>query len=152
PIVHGLVGWGFREFFLSENSILSGLNYTFARIGLSGFVPIFTPLIGLDLGFELRPLITAGQLAVDAYGSRNGGFAYLLRGGIKGKTTFGLFYFADIEYLSFSTSFVGLCPNPQDYANCFSPRLPLTSWPDRTEATKVSDSFVRVLLGIGYAL
>jgi hypothetical protein len=141
PVLSGWVGWGLREFSLSPNTILTSFNYKFVRIGVGGFVPILTPLFGVEASFEVRPLLSVGLEAVDSYGDRDGGFAYGVRGGLRGQAGFGLTYFVSVEYQSFTMGFVGLPPN-----------LVRPGTPDRSEPTRGFDRYVRVWAGVGYGM
>jgi len=142
PVIVGSLGWGFRDFDLATNTVLPSFNYQFLRFGAGGIVPLWTSLVAVEAGFDLRPLLKVGQEAINAYGEKEGGFAWSVRAGFSGRLDLGLIYFATFEYLSFSTEFAGLPPET-------SVR---TGHPDRREATSGSDAFIRIWAGLGYAM
>lgn len=141
PVILGHAGWGFRHFSLGENYILPTLKYSFVRFGLGGRVPLTTPLIALEAGFDLRPLIAVGQEAIDAFGQKEGGFSWSVRGGLSGRTSLGLFYGATFEYLRFTTDFGGR----YDITGSAPPLV-------RKDPTSGSDGFIRLWLTVGYGL
>jgi hypothetical protein len=141
PVILGHVGYGFRNFSLGENYILPSFKYNFVRIGLGGRVPLTTPLIALEAGFDVRPLISVGQDAVDAFGQKEGGFSWSVRGGLSGRTSLGLFYGATFEYLAFTTDFGGR----YDITGNGPPLV-------RKDPTNGSDGFIRFWLTIGYGM
>ncbi len=142
PVVSVLAGWGLRDFTLGQNDVLASLKYRFFRFGAEAIVPLGTPLMALFAGGDARPLIFVGQEAVYAWGSKNGGFGYSFRGGVRGRHSSGFFFLVTAEYLSFRTSFDGFDPSD----------MPRPGFPDRTEGTKGSDRFIRMWGGAGYAL
>lgn len=161
PIIQAWFGGGFREFFLGEkacpsgvdksdptcvvNPVLTAFNHGFLSIGVGAVVPIFTPLFAVEASFEARPLLSVGEAAIQAYGERDGGFGFGVRGGFRGQHRSGILYFLSVEYLSFSVDFRGLDQNdPQQRLR--------PGYPDRAEPTKGSDSYLRFWLGLGYAM
>jgi hypothetical protein len=142
PVILGSVGWGFRDFDLATNAVLPSFNYQFIRFGAGGILPLWTQLVAFEAGFDLRPLLKIGQEAINAYGEKEGGFAWSVRAGLSGRLDLGLIYFATFEYLSFSTDFTGLDPGTSIREG----------YPDRREATSGSDAFIRIWAGVGYAM
>ncbi len=143
PVILGHAGWGMRHFTLGPNHILPSFKYNFVRFGLGGRIPLTTPLIALEAGFDLRPLLAVGQEAIDAFGQKEGGFSWSLRAGISGRTSLGLFYGLMFEYLRFSTDFAGRW----DIDPKITPS-PLV----RKDPTGGSDGFIRFLLTVGYGM
>ena len=141
PVILGHAGWGMRHFTLGENHILPTFKYSFMRFGLGGRVPIMTPLFALEVGFDLRPLLAAGQEAIDALGQKEGGFSWSVRGGLSGRTSLGLFYGLMFEYLKFTTDFAGR----YDITGSAPPVV-------RKDPTSGSDSFIRFWLTVGYGM
>ena len=141
PVILGHAGWGMRHFTLGENHILPTFKYSFVRFGLGGRVPLTTPLIALEAGFDLRPLMAVGQEAVDAFGQKEGGFSWSLHAGVSGRTSMGLFYGLMFEYLRFSTDFGGRF----DITGTAPPVV-------RKDPTSGSDSFIRFWLTVGYGM
>jgi len=139
-----VAGGGLRDYTLDENDIMTSFNYRFLRFGLDGYVPFGTPLLGVSVGFDVRPLLTVGQEAVNFLGSKSGGLAFAVRGGVRGRLAFGLSYFAELEYLRFGTSFQGLTASGVSDAG--------KNKRDRAGATDGTDRFIRFWLGAGYAL
>jgi len=138
-------GFGMRDFTLAQNTILTSFNYQFLRFGLDGVVPLFTPLVAVTVGFDVRPLLTVGEEAVSAFGSKTGGLGFSVRGGLSGiyrLGTGGVIYFVNFEYLRFTTDFEGLA------AGSFTNR---TGFPDRQDASSGADRFIRLWLGAGYS-
>jgi hypothetical protein len=142
PVVSLLGGFGMRNFNLSQNTVLTSFNYKFIHVGLEGKVPIMTKLIAVTAGFDIRPLMGVGQEAVNAFGSRDGGFAWSVRGGVAGRHDLGIFYFLNFEYLTHSIAFKGLEFDGQSKRN---------GYPDRLKPTSGSDRFIRIWVGGGYA-
>ncbi len=145
----GLGGFGMRDFTLGENDILASFNYKFFRIGLLGHIPLGTPLLALDAGFEARPLLLAGDEAVYHYGKKEGGFGWSLQAGLSGRMAMGAFYFARFEYLSFSAKFAGLLVEYNNSEDEFNQNKVVL---DRKNPSSFSDGFMRFTFGIGYAL
>lgn len=141
PSFVGFFGFGLNEFALQPNPILATFSYQFFRFGLGARVPILTPLFALEGMFELHPVLSPGQEAVDTYGKSGGGFGIGFRGGISGEMSFGVTYFAGVELLTFGSSFDGLDPAQ------FTPR---PGYSDRFEPTSGSDTYLRILTGVGY--
>ena len=140
PRVAVFGGWGFRQFKLGANRVLSTFNYGFIRLGGSVAVPLSTPLIGISLGFDIRPLLSVGQEAIDTYGERKGGIGWSFAAGLSGEHPLGLFYFANVQLMGFSADFAGIAE-----------ATPTEETPVRAEPTSGSDRFVRFWLGAGYA-
>jgi hypothetical protein len=144
PVVDIFAGYGMRNFTLAMNKTMSSFAYRFVRFGLEGKVPIMTPLFAVVVGFDVRPMLGVGSGegdAVDVYGTRTGGLAWAIRGGVAGQHNVGFFYFLNFEYLSLSSSFEGLS-KPDDLRDGF---------PDRLDPTSCSDRFIRLWVGGGYA-
>lgn len=142
PVVFGAVGWGFRDFDLAANDVLTSFNYQFVRISADVAVPLGTPYISLEVGFDIRPLIGVGQDAVNAYGERTGGLAWAARVGAFGELPLGFFYFGRFEYLHFGMDFAGRTDLGADQVREV----------DRIVPSSGSDTFLRFWLGAGYAL
>ena len=141
PVILGHVGWGMRHFTLGDNYILPTFKYSFMRFGLGGRIPLTSPLIALEVGFDLRPLMAVGQDAIDAFGQKEGGFSWSLRGGLSGRTSLGLFYGLMFEYLKFTTDFAGRF----DITGSAPPVV-------RKDPTSGSDSFIRFWFTVGYGM
>ncbi|MBW2731207.1 MAG: hypothetical protein JRH20_02375 [Deltaproteobacteria bacterium] len=138
PVAYGLVGYGMRSFDLADNPTLTTFSYQFFNIALGGRMPLGTELIALEAEFSLRPILKAGQEAVEAFGERSGGLGLGIRTGLSGRLTMGLFYFATFEYLTFPSDFAG--------------RESALRTIELTEPSSGSDSFIRLWTGVGYAL
>ena len=143
PQLMPIVGWGFRDFTLSDNAALASFNYRFLRVGIAASLPLWRRYLALDLGFELRPLLSSGKSALRAYGSRRSGLAIALRPGLSGQHRSGFFYRLSAEYLRYGATYSGLA------ASGFEQRADSA---DRAVATRTTDQFLRVWLGGGYSL
>lgn len=144
PTLLGLVGWGLRDFNLAVNPVLSSFNYRFLRFGANITVPLGSPLIGLLAGADVRPILGVGKEALDNYGSKgSGALGWAVRAGLHGRHQIGLFYFLTLEYLKFSASFAG-GPIPAALQN--------PNAHQREDASESTDTYIRVLAGVGYAL
>jgi opacity protein-like surface antigen len=139
----GFTGFGMRDFTLGENDVLTSVSYKFVRIGISGVLPLGTPLLALHVGMEARPVLTLGQEVADHFGKREKAFGWTVMGGVGGSLSFGLLYFASFEYQSYMTGFEGL-----EAAEI----TPEKGSVDMGPASEGNDQYFRVWLGLGYAL
>lgn len=146
PEVNLFFGYGLRDFNLSENIVMASFNYRFLRVGLEGNIPLGTPYIGLFAGFDVRPLLGAGE-AVQYLGTRDSGLGFAVRGGAMGRHSSGFFYFLSVEYLRFSTKFVGLAASPD-----INPADIGKDKRDRADPNEASDRFVRFWAGAGFMM
>lgn len=142
PVILATTGYGLRQFSLGPNDVLPSFTYQYVRLGLTGTVPLGTPLIALEIGGSLRPILTVGHEAVETFGSQTGWLGWSLHAGLRGQHGSGLFYFAIFEYLSFTLDFDGLDPSAQ----------PRECSPDLAAPTSGTDAFLRAWAGVGYAL
>jgi hypothetical protein len=145
PILMAVAGFGMRDFNLGRNNVLPSFNYKFLRFGISGQVDLGTRWIALRAGGDVRPLLRAGQEAVDALGERSGGIGWGVHAGLLGQVVAGLFYFATFEYTGYAMNFKGL---PFEFVrDCY---------PDVEEVDgqtySGSDTFLRFWAGLGYSL
>ena len=63
PEVSIFGGYGFRDFTLGKNPTLHSMKYQYVHLGVNGVIPLMTPLLALTAGFDVRPIISAGQEA-----------------------------------------------------------------------------------------
>lgn len=143
PVFQSTLGWGTRSFDLGQNDVLPGFTYQFMRFGISGRVPLGTPLAALEVGGDARMVLKVGQEAIDSLGERSGGFGWSVYAGVRGDLPFGLFYFGTFEYQSYSNDYDGLDTAEYAVRECY---------PDREDATTGKDSYIRMWLGVGYAM
>ena len=141
PVMKVFFGYGMRDFVLAPNMTLTSFNYRFLRAGLDGYIPLGTPLIGVSLGGDIRPLMGVGDEALTSFAERTGGMGFAVRGGLRGEHPLGIFYFVSMEYLTFSLEFQGY-----EVGSTGGP----TDCPDSYAPTSGSDTFLRFWVGGGY--
>lgn len=138
-VLYGFTGFGMRTFSLSQNTVLPTFSYKYILLGGGLRVPLGTPLLALKVEGTARPILQAGQEAVDSLGTRDSGFAFSLQGGVYGKLDFGMFYFAALEFLSYSVNFQGI-----DIS------IVQPNTPDLAAPSEGKDSYFRLWAGVGY--
>lgn len=143
PVVYGYFGFGLRSFSLGPNVVLTSMGYQFLNFGVGGRIPLGSPLVSLRAEVNLRPLLQVGQEAVDAFGERDGGFAWSFQAGLYGRLKNGLFYFATFQLLNFSMKFTGL----DAVSTAVRPNTA-----DLGPASEGTDRFIRIWAGAGYAM
>ncbi len=148
PEVNIFAGYGMRDFSLSANTVMASFNYRFLRFGLEGNVPLGTPYIGLYAGFDVRPLLAVGQEVVQFLGTKQSGLGFSVRGGAMGRHSSGFFYFLSVEYLRFSTNFIGLLASPDVDPSTIG-KLDKR---DRGDPTQAADRFIRFWAGAGFMM
>jgi len=146
PVLKVALGFGMRNFSLDENHVLPTFKYRVLHIGVEGDIPLMTPLIALKVGFDVRPILAVGQEALDALGEKSGVFALAVRGGLGGKTSFGLYYGAVFEYQHFMADYAGRL----EYAN--KQRPPDAPKSMRVTPSSTTESYIRVWALLGYAI
>jgi len=139
-------GFGMRDFKLGENHVLPSFKYRFLRIGVDGYIPLMTPLVAIQAGIDIRPILAVGQEALDALGEKSGMFALAVRGGLGGRTAFGLFYGATFEYQHFMGDYSGRT----EYKGKAIPAGAPASL--RTAPSSTTESYIRVWALLGYSI
>jgi hypothetical protein len=140
-LVFAEAGLGLRSFGLGDNAAPE-MNYRFLRFALGGEIALLDGLLRLGLSADIRPFLGIGQETANALGSRDGGLAFAIAGRVGGQLAFGLRYFVGVEYSHYSVSFAGLGGTS---------RPPLPGTLERDAPSDATDSYLRVLTGVGYA-
>ena len=146
PVLKAAFGFGMRDFKLGENHVLPSFKYRFLRIGVDAHIPLMTPLIAIQAGIDLRPILAVGQEALDALGEKSGVFALAARGGIGGETAFGLFYGVTFEYQHFMADYAGRV----EYQSKAIPAGAPSSL--RTVPSSTTESYIRVWAQLGFSI
>jgi hypothetical protein len=142
PTVTGVFGWGFRHFEPTDSDAYPRFDYQFLYLGAHGSLPLGTPLVAFEVGADFRPVLKAGQRAVNALGEREGvALGWSVRGGFSGRLPFGMTYFVLAEYLDIRSDFSGRTERSTEQ------RTPLRL----TGPSSSSDHYIRAWAGLGYA-
>lgn len=140
------LGWGTRSFAGADDprgERVPAMNYRFLRLRGAGQLALGTPLVALDAAFELRPLLSVGQDAVDAWGQRDSGIALAAELGLGGQHRSGFYYRVSLLIEQYRSGFTGLDPS-------VAPLRPHTL--DQAEPSVSSDASMAVAFSLGFAL
>jgi len=102
----GFLGLGYLGFTVDNNQEYQGATYTYLRLGLSGRVPLGTPILSLDIRASAIPFASLGD-SVEEVGASATIFGYRAYLGLTSRLDSGLALRAGLDYTSFASDIAG---------------------------------------------